>query len=333
MLKEALENSFSSEISMTPLRRRYTEDLQIRNYAPGTVRMYVEHVSRLAQYFQRSPEDLTEEDVRAYLVYLVREKRYSWSHYNVTVCALRFLYRVTLDRNWPLKHVPYAKRPKKLPSVLSREEVVRLLASVERPAHRVLLMTIYATGLRVSEASKLRPGDIDSERMVIHVHSGKGAKDRLVPLSPVLLPTLRDYWQLERPQLWLFPGIDPQRPVNRQTIGKACVRAAEIAGLKKHATPHTLRHSFATHLLEAGVDIRTIQRWLGHSQLRTTTLYTHISLGQLQSINSPLDNLADDLARRLPPQAAPLSKSLTSFANTPPNSLAGVPSLPKNNPS
>lgn len=301
---------------MTPLRQRFTEDLQLRNYATGTVRMYVEHVSRLALHFQRSPEDLTEEDVRSYLVYLVRERQYSWSHYNVTVCALRFLYRVTLNRNWPLKHVPYAKRPKKLPSVLSRDEVVRLLAHVECPAHRILLMTIYATGLRVSEATHLQAKDIDSERMVIHVHLGKGAKDRLVPLSPVLLQSLRGYWKLGRPQAWLFPGVDPQRPVNRQTIAKACVRAAQTAALKKHVTPHTLRHSFATHLLESGVDIRTIQRWLGHTQLRTTTLYTHISLGQLQSINSPLDSLADELARQLPTLAAPDSKSPTLSGGT-----------------
>jgi hypothetical protein len=199
------------------------------------------------------------------------------------------VYRVTLNKDWPLKHVPYARRPKKLPSVLSRDEVVRLLANVEHPAHRILLMTIYATGLRISEATHLRAEDIDSQRMIIHVHGGKGAKDRLVPLSPVLLQSLRDYWKLGRPQAWLFPGIDPQKPVNRQTVGKACVHAGQVADLKKHVTPHTLRHSFATHLLESGVDIRTIQRWLGHSQLRTTTLYTHISLGQLQSINSPLE--------------------------------------------
>ncbi|MEO6624824.1 MAG: site-specific integrase [Burkholderiaceae bacterium] len=297
---------------MTPLRQRFTEDLQLRNYASGTVRMYVEHVSRLAQHFQRSPEGLTEEDVRSYLVYLVRERQFSWSHYNVTVCALRFLYRVTLNKDWPLKHVPYAKRPKKLPSVLSRDEVVRLLANVERPAHRILLMTIYATGLRVSEATHLRAQDIDSERMVIHVHGGKGAKDRLVPLSPVLLQSLREYWKLGRPQSWLFPGVKPQNSVNRQTVATACVAAALAAGLKKHVTPHTLRHSFATHLLEAGVDIRTIQRWLGHSQLRTTALYTHISLGQLQSINSPLDSLADELARQLPSLANTDSNSPTS---------------------
>jgi site-specific recombinase XerD len=309
---------------MTPLRQRFTEDLQLRNYAPGTVRAYVEHVARLAVHFQRSPEKLTEEDVRSYLLFLAREHRYSWSHYNVIVCALRFLYRVTLARDWPLKHVPYAKRPKKLPSVLSRDEVVRLLASVEDPAHRVLLMTIYATGLRISEALHLRPTDVDSRRMLIHVHGGKGAKDRLVPLSPVLLPSLRDYWKLKRPQAWLFPGTDPQKPVNRQTIAKACLRAAQAAQLKKHVTPHTLRHSFATHLLEAGVDIRTIQRWLGHSQLRTTTLYTHISLGQLQSINSPLDSLAEALARQLPSLAILPSKSPTSSDNTEPNCSAGA---------
>ena len=269
---------------MTSLRQRFTEDLQLRNYATGTVRLYVEHVSRLALHFQRSPEELTEEDVRSYLVYLVRERRYSWSHYNVTVCALRFLYRVTLNKDWPLKHVPYAKRPKKLPSVLSRDEVVRLLAHVECPAHRILLMTIYATGLRISEAIHLRAEDIDSQRMIIHVHGGKGAKDRLVPLSPVLLASLRDYWKLGRPQAWLFPGIDPQKPVNRQTIGKACVRAGQAADLKKHVTPHTLRHTCATHLLKGRADIRQIQKLLGHRRLSSTEVYTRVELSDLHEV-------------------------------------------------
>lgn len=314
---------------MTPLRQRFSEDLQLRNYASGTIRAYVEHVSRLATHFQRSPADLTEEDVRSYLVHLVRQRQCSWSHYNVTVCALRFLYRVTLGRDWAVKHVPYAKRPKKLPSVLSRDEVARLLASVDRPAHRMLLMTVYATGLRISEATHLRARDIDSQRMVIHVHGGKGAKDRLVPLSPVLLRSLREYWKLERPQAWLFPGVDPQRPVTRRTIATACVRASQSAGLMKHVTPHTLRHSFAAHLLEAGVDIRTIQRWLGHSQLRTTSLYTHISLGQLQSILSPLDSLADALEQQLPRLANPNSSLPTSFDDTEQNSSARVVSAPQ----
>lgn len=303
---------------MTPLRQRFTDDLLLRNYAQGTIRSYVEHVARLAQFYQRTPAELSEEEVRTYLVYLVREKQSSWSHYNVTVCALRFLYRVTLGKDWSLKHVPYAKRPKKLPCVLSPDEVARLLAAVSRPAHRLLLMAIYATGLRISEATHLRASDIDSQRMAIHVHGGKGAKDRLVPLSPILLTALRNYWKETRPPTWLFPGQHPEKPIGRPAIGRACTQASQAANLNKHVTPHTFRHSFATHLLEAGVDIRTIQRWLGHTQLRTTTLYTHVSLGRLQTIVSPLDHLADKLSPHLSPRPSD-SKSPTLFASTSPS--------------
>ena len=305
---------------MTPLRQRLIEDLQLRNYAPSTVRAYVDHVSWLARYYRKSPDQLDQEQVRAYLVHLVQERQLSWSHYNVTVCALRFLYRVTLGKDWPIKHIPFAKRPRKLPSVLSGAEVIRLLECVPKLLHRLVLMTIYGTGLRVSEATRLRVEDIDSQRMLIHVRGGKGAKDRLAPLSPVLLEALREYWKTTHSPTWLFPGLDPERPAHLPSIRRACQRAAQAARLNKHVTPHTLRHSFATQLLEDGVDLRTIQKLLGHNQLRTTALYTHVSLDRLQHTASPLDRLANDISRLSSPAPAADLNSPTSSGDTPPSS-------------
>lgn len=301
---------------MSPLRKRLIEDLQVRNYAPGTVRAYVDHVAWMARFYGRSPDQLDEEQVRTYLVHLVQERKVSWSHYNVTVCALRFLYRVTLGRDWPIRHIPYARRPRRLPGVLTRDEVVSLLTCVLNPGHRMVLMTIYAAGLRISEAARLQAGDIDSPRMLIHVRQGKGAKDRVVPLSPALLQALREYWRAIRPGQWLFPAADPTRPVRRPAVARACQRAAREAGIRKHVTPHTLRHTFATHQLEAGVDLRTIQRWLGHSQLRTTTLYTHVSVAHLQAAGSPLDRIAGQIPRLPPPAPGRPSKSPTSSGST-----------------
>lgn len=309
---------------MTPLRQRLMDDMQIRNYAPGTIRNYVDHVAWFARFHGKSPDQLGQEHVRAYLVHLVRERKISWGHYNVTVCALRFLYRVTLGKDWPIKHIPYAKRPKKLPSVLSGTEVIRLLECVANVHYRLVLMTMYATGLRVSEATRLRVENIDGQRMMIHVRSGKGAKDRMVPLSPVLLEALRSHWRTTRSTTWLFPGVNPERPIRNETIRKACQRAAQDAGLRKHVTPHTLRHSFASQLLEEGVDIRTIQKLLGHNQLRTTALYTHVSLGRLQQTVSPLDRLASDVTRLVSQKPAVDSKSATSSAGTPPSSSEPV---------
>ena len=296
---------------MTPLRKRLIEDLQLRNFAKGTIKSYVNHVSRLARFFRRSPDQLDEEQVRAYLVHLVQERKISWSYYNVSVCAFRFLYRVTLGRSWSVRNVPYAKRPKVLPRVLSSDEVLSLLKCVPKLAHRVVLMTIYATGLRISEATSLQAADIDSRRMVIHVRQGKGAKDRLVPLSPLLLESLRAYWRATRPKLWLFPGADENYPIHNETVGRACLLAAEAAELTKRVTPHILRHSFATHLLEAGVDLCTIQQVLGHSHRQTTALYTHVSLLRIQGIASPLDQLATEIRVLLPAMADRDSKSPT----------------------
>ena len=296
------------------------EDLRLRNRAPGTIEAYVNHVARFAKFYGRSPEQLDQEDIRAYLLRIIAEGRVSWSHYNVIVCALRFLYRVTLRKDWAVERLPYAKRPKKLPTVLSPAEVIRLLECVAQLRYRMVLMTMYATGLRVSEAVRLRPKDIDSQRMLLHVRAGKGGKDRMVPLPAVLLEALRQYWRIARPEEWLFPARRPRQHAHPRTVAEACVQAARRAKLSKRVTPHTLRHSFATHLLEANVNIRTIQVLLGHSQLRTTAIYTHVAVERIRSTCSPLQVLAEEVRRLVPLQAERRSKSATSSENTAPSS-------------
>lgn len=279
---------------MTDLRQRMTHDMQIRNYSPKTIQLYVTQVASFAKYFGKSPDGLTAEHVRGYQVYLIEEKQASWSHFNITVCALRFFYKVTLGKEWMIEHLPYAKKPKKLPVVLSREEMRRFLDCLPQWSYRIILMTAYSAGLRVSEVATLRVADIDSSRLLIRVDAGKGRKDRYVPLSKILLEVLRAYWQVARPATWLFPGQQPDHYVSTRTIQRACGRAARAAGIRKHVTPHTLRHSFATHLLEAGTDVLTIQKLLGHRNLKTTTIYTHVSRAQILSTTSPLDLLAED---------------------------------------
>jgi integrase/recombinase XerD len=276
---------------MTPLRRRMIEDMRLRNFAPGTVDVYVNCVARFARHFGKSPELLGPDDVRAYLLHLIEQRRSSWSYYNQNLQALRFLYNVTPGRDWVLKHLACPKRPKRLPVVLSGEELVRFFAAIASLKHRASLMTAYAAGLRVSEVTALHVEDIDSRRMVIHVRQGKGSKDRYVMLSPKLLELLRAYWKAARPRAWLFPGSDPERPITTSAVRKACQRAREAAGLGKHVTVHTLRHSFATHLLEAGTDLRTIQVLLGHHSPRTTAVYTHVSPTAVRATTSPLDRL------------------------------------------
>jgi integrase/recombinase XerD len=275
-------------LSMTPLRQRLIYDLQIRNRSPRTIDCYVAHVAAFARHFGRSPELLDEEHVRQYQLYLLHEKHASWSRFNQAVCALRFFYKVTLPRDWAVTHLPYGKRPRKTPCVLSRIEVRQLLSCVSRPVHRILLTTLYAAGLRLSEGLHLQVQDVDSQRMLIHVRSGKGQRDRLVSLSPVLLEELRMWYRIRRLTTWLFPARDNE-PIHPATIQRACHEAASAAGLTKRVTPHTLRHSYATHLLEAGLDIRTLQKLLGHSQLATTALYTHVTDERLRGVFSPLD--------------------------------------------
>ena len=217
----------------------------------------------------------------------------SWSRYNIARCALQFFYKVTLGRDERFEKLPCARQPKRLPTVLSVEELRRLFDVAEHTLkHKVLLMTLYATGLRISEALTLKPVDIDSQRMVIHVRLGKGSKDRMVKLSPQLLAVLRDYWRVGRPKIWLFPqGGKADRPMNSGTAQRIVARTAKRAGIARRVTPHTLRHSYATHLLEAGADLRTIQLLLGHTNLKTTSIYMHVSQARLNAAPSPLDLL------------------------------------------
>jgi integrase/recombinase XerD len=276
---------------MTRLRQRMIEEMKLRNLSPRTIEVYVSRVANFARYFGRTPEVLGRDEVRSYLLHLVQEKKVSWSVYNQSVAALRFLYEVTLGREGVLVRIACPKQPKRLPVVLSLEEVTRFFAAIIGVKHRAILMTAYAAGLRISEVVALRVDDIDSKRMVLRVRQGKGRRDRNVMLSPRLLTLLREYWKIARPTDWLFPGQVTGQPVTVGTVHRICVQAAHAAGLDKHVTVHTLRHSFATHLLEAGTNIRTIQVLLGHRNIKTTAVYTHVSPIALETTRSPLDQL------------------------------------------
>jgi integrase/recombinase XerD len=297
---------------MTPLRQRLIEDLRLRNYSPRTIETYVGAVARFAQHFGRSPAVLGPEEVRAYQLHLVQHEHASWSRFNQAVCALRFLYRVTLGRPDVVQMVPYGKRPKTLPAVLSREEVLRLFAALPHTRLRTLVRTTYACGLRVSEVVRLRVADIDSQRMVLTVRQGKGQKDRLVPLSALLLDELRGYWRRYRPTDWLFPGQGPRGHIHPGTVQRPFTRLVRSLGFRKRVSLHTLRHSYATHLLEAGVDVVTLQRLLGHRDLSTTARYLHVSLRHLQHLASPLDALLV-----APPAAAPATGPVPAWVAVP----------------
>lgn len=276
------------------LRQRMHEDLQIRNYAVRTQKTYIEAVAKFARYFSKSPELLGPEEVRAYQVHLVQEKGASWTMLNQTVCALRFLYKTTLGKDWAIRHIPYARRASTLPVVLSRREVGQIFERIANIKHLSLLLVAYSGGLRVSEVANLRVSAIDSERMVIHVRQGKGRKDRDVPLSPTALAILRAYWMTDKPRDYLFPGVRAGQSMATSSIQKVCKAAVAAAGLKKSASMHTLRHSFATHHLEAGTDLRTLQILMGHTNLKTTSRYLHVSAAKLRSAKTPLE-LLDDL--------------------------------------
>ena len=275
--------------AVSPLRRRMIDDMMLRNLSPATQRSYLHAVSKFSRYFGRSPDRLGLEDVRAFQVYLVSQG-ISWPSLNQTVCALRFFYGVTLNRGEIPERIAYARTPRKLPAILSPDEVVRFLEAVPSLKSRAALTTAYAAGLRVSEAVSLKVGDIDSDRMLLQVRHGKGAKDRTVMLSAQLLDILRTYWRLTRPTDWLFPGRDAG-PINVTVLHAACRSATKAAGLTKKVSVHTLRHSFATHLLESGVDIRIIQVLLGHNSLSTTARYTQVATTTIASAQSPLDRL------------------------------------------
>ena len=276
---------------MTPLRRRMTEDLTLHNLSLKTARRYIKWVADFAQHFHTSPEHLGPEHVRTFLLHLIQERKVSWNIHKEARLALQFLYRVTLGREEVVEKVAHPKPPKTLPVVLSQDEMARFLDALQNPKHRAVLMTAYAAGLRLSEVARLRVEDIDSARMVIHVRQGKGHKDRDVMLSPRLLAVLREYWKLQRPRPYLFPGRHPDRPISPRTVQMVCGRALKASGVGKHVHMHTLRHSFATHLLESGTDLRTIQVLLGHHSFSTTARYLHITTATLKSTRSPFDGL------------------------------------------
>jgi integrase/recombinase XerD len=301
--------------TMTPLRQRFLDDLRLRNYSPRTLQTYLQHVVRFTRHFGRSPDQLGPEEIRAYQLYLLQERHASWSVFNQAVCALRFLYRVTLRAPFAVAMIPYGKKPKALPAVLSREEVAQLFALVPQPIERLILQTTYACGLRASEVLALRVSDIDRSRMLLWVRQGKGNKDRGVPLSPALLEALRTHWQRLRPTTWLFPG---QTPTGQRSLGalqRVCRRAVRAAGFTKKVSLHTLRHSYATHLLEAGVDLVTIQRLLGHRDLQTTARYLHLTAPQLARTPGLLEGLpaVPEPAAAPPPEViAPMVPPVTT---------------------
>ena len=276
---------------MTPLRRRFIEDLELRNLSENTIKSYVWSVTRFAKFFGKSPELLGPEEIRSYLLHLVHKKKAARSTYRIALSAIRSLYRTTLKKSWIVDGIEQARTEKKLPIVLSMDEVERFFEALVSLKHRATLMTAYSAGLRVSEVVSLRVTDIDSERMVIRVDQGKGRKERYVPLSKHLLVVLREYWKAARPDDYLFPGRGKSGHLSAHAVQDACKHAAREAGLKKTTTPHTLRHSFATHLLEDGNDLRTIQLLLGHRNLNTTATYTHVSRKHLETTASPLDLL------------------------------------------
>jgi integrase/recombinase XerD len=275
---------------MNSLRRRMIEDMKVRNLSPVTQRCYVHAVAKFAHYFKRPPDRLGLAEVRAYQVHLVSMGK-SWAGFNVAVCALRFFYGVTLGRTAMVERIPYARKRRQLPVILSADEVVRFLTAVPSLKHRTALMTAYAAGLRVSEVVRLKITDIDSSRMLVRVEQGKGGRDRYIMLSPQLLVVLRTYWREARPAHWLFPGHDESRPLAASVLQWACRNARAAAKLGKPVTVHTLRHSFATHLLEAGTDIRTIQVLLGHRDLSTTARYTQVAATMIGNTTSPFDRL------------------------------------------
>jgi site-specific recombinase XerD len=265
--------------------------MTVRNMAPNTMLCYLKQVSYLARYFDRSPDQLGPEDIRRYQLYLAKERKVSVSSRMVAATALRFLYSVTLKRDRVLEMIPNPRPEHRLPVILSPEEVLRLLEAAPSFSHRVIFSTMYGTGMRVSEAVHLRAPDIDSLRMMIRIQQSKGNKDRYVQLSPKLLELLRTYWRKVRPLEWLFPGQDPDQPLSREAVGQAVTHACRRAGLTKQTSPHSLRHAYAVHLLEAGTDLRRIQLLLGHRSLATTARYLCLATTTVCATTSPLDLL------------------------------------------
>lgn len=276
---------------MTELRQRMIDQMTLRGFSPRTHESYLSAVTGLAGYYKKSPDQLSVEQVRQYLLYLERERHLSWSSLNVAVSGLRFLYFDTMKWEPVAMDIPRRQKQTRLPEVLSREEVDRLLGAVTNVKHRLLLMTTYAAGLRLSEVIRLRVSDIDSARMLIRVEQGKGRKDRYTLLSTRLLDELRRYWKAHRPKHWLFPGHDPDRPIHETAAQRIYNQAQHRAGIRKGRGIHTLRHCFATHLLELGVDLPTIQALLGHTAVTTTMRYIKVRQHQFMANPGKFDLL------------------------------------------
>jgi site-specific recombinase XerD len=282
------------EVAMSLLRQRFVEAMKIRGFASSTICTYVRYLAECTRFLGKQPEEMGNEDLHRYLLHLAEERQLAESTRSIAVSALRFLFQHVLHRPWTYEALPRPRQRRRLPVVLSRDEVRTLLRAVTYPMHVAMLATAYACGLRNSEVRRLASDDIDSSRMVVRVRDSKGGKDRYVPLSQTLLELLREFWRKHRPKPspWLFPsGFDPQRPLVRESFTKVCSKAAKDAGIRKRVTPHTLRHSFATHLLEANHDVRTIQVILGHRSIRTTAIYLHISPDAQHAIGDPLADL------------------------------------------
>ena len=289
---------------ISPLRRRMIEDMAIRKFAPKTQHDYVHRVKDFAAFLGRSPDTAKSEDVRSFRLHLASSGA-GTPKINATVSALRFFFKVTLDRPELAKHLAFMHEPRKAPVVLSPEEVARFLEAAPGIKYKAALSVAYGAGLRVSEVVSLKVSDVDSERMMLRVEQGKGRKDRHAMLSPVLLGLLRDWYRLARPQGWLFPGQNPVSPMSTRQLARACHAAAHTAGITKRVSPHTLRHSFATHLLEQNIDIRVIQVLLGHAQLDTTALYARVANNTIRQVMSPLDRLTPLMPQQSEPKADP----------------------------
>lgn len=282
---------------MSPLRKQMQADMMLRGLAPRTQEAYLAAVTGLTRYYHRTPEHLTQDEVQQYLLHLIEERKWAWSSTNQAACALRFFFHITLQRADTSLLIPSRKAPSKLPEILSQSEVERIINACTCLRHRALLMTIYAAGLRVTEACLLHVADVDSTRMMLRVTNGKGGKDRYTLLSPRLLETLRRYWQASRPVTWLFPKTDGTQPISISQVQKMFHAAKRRAHVAKQGGIHSLRHAFATHLLEAGVDIHTIGRLMGHDKITTTARYLHVKQ-QVATTDSPLDLLSALAAKR-----------------------------------
>ncbi len=304
----------------TQITLRMAQDMKIRNMADSTIDSYTYHVRRFHQFLFKPLDKATLEDIRAFQLEMIETRKLSWNSFNQAVCGLRFLYSITLPREWKVERIPFAKRPKRLPLVLSHEEVEAILKCTKNLKHRALLSTLYATGMRLSEATHLKIKDIDSSRMQLRVANGKGQKTRYVPLSPRLLEILRSYWRVYQSPDYLFPGQFPHKPYAATSIQKTLkVSAAKAKILKHPITPHTLRHSYATGLLEAGVDILTISKLLGHASFQTTMIYLHVRRLHLDRSPSPLDLLP---VRQVPQWQDPTSQGLPDPPPTSPPSAS-----------